>query len=238
MKINCIAIDDEPPAITQIESYAKRIPYLNLLKTFNNAIECIEFLKSGNVDLIFLDIEMGDFSGIQLLNSLNKQPKVIFTTAHKQYAQKAFDLDVKDFLVKPISFERFLKAADKVFDLLSIESKSNQYEKNKLVKDYIFVKVNYKMQRVDFKDILYIEGLSEYVIIKTKAGNIITYQSLKNMEEILTNNNFIRVHKSYIVSMDKIISIDKQNLKISDKEIPIGDKYRKKLFEMIENVKG
>ncbi len=235
MKINCIAIDDEPPAMLQIEMYIKKIPFLNLLKTFNNALDCIEFLKSNQVDLIYLDIEMGDFSGIHLLGSLNKKPKVIFTTAHKSYAYKAFELDVIDFLLKPISFERFLKATDKVYELMRADSKSNLNIKDNELKNYVFVKANYRMIRVDFQDILYIEGLSEYIIIKTKTEKIITYQSLKNFEKILTNFNFIRVHKSYIVNLDKINSIDKQYIKISDKEIPIGDKFRKKLFSIIIN---
>lgn len=231
MIINCIAIDDEPPAILQIETYINRVPYLNLLKTFYNAADCLEFLKANPVDLIFLDIEMGEFSGIELINGLNSKPKIIFATAHKSHAYQAFDLDVSDFLLKPVSFERFLKAADKVYNQLAGEAQSNKDEIK--TKEYMFVKTNYRMQRVVFRDILYIEGLSEYVIIKTVKEKIITYQSLRNFEEMLLHHNFLRVHRSYIVNLDKIDSIDKQNIKVSEKEIPIGEKFKKKLFEII-----
>ena len=235
MIINCIAVDDEPPAIRQIAEYANRVPYLKLLGTFYEPIECLSFLKSNDVDLMFLDIEMGEFSGIQLLNSLNKRPKVVFTTAHKSYAHKAFDLDVTDYLLKPISFERFLKAVDKVMESLTHDTKKTKQIENPAVKDHIYVKTNYRLQRIFLKDILYIEGLSEYIVIKTLSEKIITYQSLKNFEQILPASDFMRVHKSYIIRLDKIDSIDKQSIRIAGNEIPIGDKFRKKLFELIQD---
>ncbi len=235
MKINCIAVDDEPPALLQIKEYASRTPFLNLLASFNDPIECVGFMKTNRVDLMFLDIEMGDFSGIQLLNSLNAKPKVVFTTAHKSYAHKAFDMDVTDFLLKPISFERFIKAVDKVASLLIGGPDSVQSANNSVPKDHIFVKTNYKLQRILLNDILYIEGLSEYSAIKTPDEKIITYQSLKNFEQILADSGFMRVHKSFIVRLDRIDTIDKQSIKISGKEIPIGDKFRKAIFEKIKN---
>jgi DNA-binding LytR/AlgR family response regulator len=231
MIINCIAIDDEPPARTLIKGFISKVPYLKLLNTFKDGLSGIEFLKSNDVDLIFLDIEMGGLSGIQLLKSLNKKPKIIITTAYRNYAIDAFDLDVTDYLLKPLSFERFLKAVDKVYNQLWKEKEplSNQLPE----KDFIFVKTEYKMQRINFDDILYIEGLYEYLMIVTKTSKIATLQSFKNIEKLLPKSNFIRVHKSYIVALDKIDNIEKHTIKILGKEIPIGDKFKKKFFEAI-----
>lgn len=231
MKINCIAIDDEPPARALIKSFISKVPYLNLLNTFKDGLSGIEFIKNNDVDLIFLDIEMGGLSGIQLLKSLNKIPKVIITTAYRNYATDAFDLDVTDYLLKPLSFERFLKAIDKVYNNLCFENKMQN--KTSYQKDFIFVKADYKMHRVDFKDIIYIEGLYEYLVIATKSSKITTLQSFKNIEKLLPRMDFARVHKSYIVALDKIDTIEKQSVIIGNKKIPIGDKYKKSFMELI-----
>lgn len=238
MKIKCVAIDDEPPALMQMEDYISKIPFLDLLKTFDNGIESLEFLKSNEVELIFLDIQMEGFTGIQLLNVMKKKPKVILTTAYDRYAIQAFDLDVSDYLLKPISFERFLKAVEKVYDQLSSNKKTNSpvatTEPAAEEKNYMFVKTEYRMQRVDFKDILYIEGLKEYLIIQTLNGRVITLQNFKTMEEMLPSVNFVRVHKSYMVAMDKIEFVERNRIKITDKLIPIGDTYRKIFFDILD----
>jgi two-component system, LytTR family, response regulator len=236
MKINCVAIDDEPPALAQMEDYISRVPFLNLQALFDNAIDALEFLKSNEVELLFLDIQMEGFTGIQLLNILKKRPKVIFTTAYDQYALKAFDLDVTDYLLKPISFERFLQSVEKVFDVIkkvvpNLPTVPISIENNE--RNYIFVKTEYRMQRIDFKDILYIEGLKEYLMIFTKQGKVLTLQSFKKMEEILPRTNFARVHKSYIVALDKIISIERNRIKIGEKLIPIGESYGKMFYSML-----
>lgn len=231
MIINCIAVDDEPLALDIIKDYITQVPFLKLLKTFKDGINTIEYLASNNVDLIFLDIEMGGLSGTQLLKTLNKKPKVIMTTAYRNYAFDAFELDVTDYLLKPFTFERFLKAVEKVFNLLKNEQRSADFIRPE--KEYFFVRSNYKMQKVIFEEILYIEGLSEYIIIKTKSSNIITLQSFKNIEQMLPQSKFIRVHKSYLVAINKIDCIDGQNIKIGNKEIPIGSKYKKRFFEII-----
>jgi two-component system, LytTR family, response regulator len=231
MIINCIAVDDEPLALDIIKDYIAQVPFLKLLKTFKDGISTIEFLAANNVDLIFLDIEMGGLSGTQLLKTLNKKPKVIMTTAYRNYAFDAFELDVTDYLLKPFTFERFLKAIEKVFNSLKNEQKSGVSVDTK--KEYFFVRSNYKMQKVNFEDILYIEGLSEYIILKTKSSNIITLQSFKNIEQMLPQSKFIRVHKSYLVAINKIDCIEGQNIKIANKEIPIGNKYKKRFFEVI-----
>jgi two-component system, LytTR family, response regulator len=231
MIINCIAIDDEPPARILIKGFISKVPYLKLLNTFKDGLSGIEFIKTNEVDLIFLDIEMGGLSGIQLLKSLNKKPKIIITTAYRNYAIDAFDLDVTDYLLKPLSFERFLKAVDKVYNQLWKEKEPSDNQLPK--KDFIFVKTDYKMQRINFDDILYIEGLYEYLMIITKTSKITTLQSFKNIEKLLPKSNFIRVHKSYLVALDKIDNIEKHTIKILGKEIPIGDKFKKKFFEVI-----
>jgi DNA-binding LytR/AlgR family response regulator len=231
MVINCIAIDDEPPARTLIKGFISKVPYLNLLNTFKDGISGIEFIKSNDVDLVFLDIEMGGLSGIQLLKALNRKPKIIITTAYRNYAIDAFDLDVTDYLLKPLSFERFLKAVDKVYDLLCKEKDVSNTQKAQ--KEYMFVKAEYKMHRINYDDILYIEGLYEYLIIKTKTSKITTLQSFKNIEILLPKSNFIRVHKSFMIAIDKIDIIEKHIIKIGEKEIPIGDTFKKKFFEVV-----
>ena len=237
MKINCIAVDDEPPALLQMEDYIAKVPFLNLMKTFDNAIDTIEFLKCNEVDLIFLDIEMEGFTGLQLLKIIKQKPKVILTTAYDSYAIQAFDLDVTDYILKPISFERFVKATEKVYDLLHQEKHHDHNHSQPTTvfeeKTYMFVKTEYKIQRIDFKDILYIEGLKEYLIIKIPLTRIITLQSFKHLEEVLPAKNFIRVHKSYMVALDKIESIERNHIRIAEKMIPIGDTYRKTFYEAL-----
>ncbi len=238
MKIRCIAIDDEPPALAQMEEYISRVPFLELIHTFDNGINAIEFLKENDIDLIFLDIEMEGFTGIQMLKVIKNKPFVILTTAYDQYAIQAFDLDVTDYLLKPISFERFFKSAEKIYDLMNEKRQQGIAPVQTITSDeknYIFVKTEYRMQRVDFKDILYIEGLKEYLIIKMISGRVITLQSFKHMEEMLPASNFIRVHKSYMVAIDKIEFIERNRIKISDKLIPIGDTYKKVFYDTLGN---
>jgi len=231
MIIKCIAVDDEPLALDIIKDYISQVPFLKLIKTFNDGISVLEYLASNNVDLIFLDIEMGGLSGTQLLKTLQKKPKVIMTTAYRNYAVDAFDLDVTDYLLKPFSFERFLKAVEKSCN--SLNEAQNDHNQPKSDKDYFFVKSGYKILKVNFDDILYIEGLSEYIIIKTKTVNIITLQSFKNIEKTLPEAGFIRIHKSYLVSLSKIDSVEGQNVNIANKQLPIGNKYKKRFFDII-----
>jgi len=231
MIINCIAVDDEPLALDIIKDYISQVPFLKLLKTFKDGISVIEYLASNNVDLIFLDIEMGGISGTQLLRTLQKKPRVIMTTAYRNYAVDAFELDVTDYLLKPFSFERFLKSVEKVYNLQKAEQKTA--EPGVRDRDYFFVKSNYKMVKVNYDDILYIEGLSEYIIIKTKTSNIITLQSFKNLEKTLPETEFVRIHKSYLISLSKIECIDGQSVIIAKKELPIGSKYKDNFFKIV-----
>lgn len=233
MIIKCIAVDDEPLALDIIRDYISQVPFLKLVKTFSDGISVVEYLASNEVDLIFLDIEMGGLSGTQLLKSLSKMPNVIMTTAYRNYAADAFDLNVTDYLLKPFSFERFLKAVEK--SCASIKAERKPSLSGNEAKDFFFVKSNYKMVKVNYDDILYIEGLSEYIVIHTKTAKIITLQSFKNIEQTLPESRFIRIHKSYMVSLNKIECVEGQYVKIANKELPVGDKYKKKFISVISN---
>jgi len=233
MKINCIAIDDELPALNQMQDYIAKIPYLNLVGSFNNGLDALSFLKENTVDLLFLDVQMDDLNGIQLLQVLNNKPKVILTTAYNQYALKAFDLEVSDYLLKPISFERFVKAVEKIFRELDT-STEDKMEKRK--RNYFFVKTEFKMVRIDFDEIIYIEGLKEYLIIKTITGKVLSLMTFKEIIDILPENNFVRTHKSYIVAINKIESIERNRIKIGEKLIPVGNTFKDEFYKRISKV--
>ncbi len=232
MKINCIIIEDEPLALEQIASYVEKVPFLNLKQSFLNAIDPITYLKGNTVDLIFLDIEMEDFTGIQFLKTLKEPPQIVLTTAYANYALEAFDLKVADYLLKPISFERFLQAADKVYDTLI--NKEPEGESGVVSsRDYIFVKTDYRIQRIDFKEILFVEGQKEYLRIYTSSGKIMTLMTFGTLLNLLPDN-FVRVHNSYVVSINKIESIEKQRIKIGDQLIPISDSYKTAFFNLLK----
>lgn len=235
MKINCIVIDDEPLAVNKMESYISKLSYLNLLCTFDNAIEPLEYLKTNKVDLIFLDIQMEGLSGIQFLEILHQKPYIIMTTAYDSFAIKGFELDVTDYLLKPVSFERFIKAVDKVQEKMQvhnhINTSSNEGIKTQSGDDYFFVKTEFRLEKINFNEILYIEGMGDYLRIITPTKKIMTLQNFKKMEEVLPDNNFFRVHKSYIVALNKIENIEKLRIKIADKLIPISDTYKKTFFD-------
>lgn len=219
MTINCITIDDEPLALAKLKDYIDKVQYLNLVASFENGADSLSFLKENTVDLIFLDIQMDDFTGIQLLEVLNDRPKVILTTAYDQYALKGYELDISDYLLKPISFDRFVKSVEKVYAILEKENavKAELKESQMLVdkkSDFIFVKSDYKLQKVRFKDIMYIEGMKDYLRIVTPEKRLMVLQNFKRMEDILPDNKFVRVHKSYIISVEKIDSIGKKALRL------------------------
>ncbi len=242
MKINCIAIDDEPLALDIIKDYASKIPFLNLIKTFDNALESIDFIRNNSVDLIFLDIQMDELSGIQLLNALKIRPLVIFTTAYDEYAVQGFELDVVDYMLKPISFERFIKGVDKVFERMPNEEKKLSLQENQAVasagkEDFFFVKTETRMEKVFFADVLYIEGMGDYWRIVTQNKRIMSLMNAKRIEEILPEVRFFRVHKSFFVALDKIDSIERNRIKIGDKYIPISETYHKGFFDMVEKRK-
>lgn len=238
MKINCIAIDDEPLALEKIKDYVSKVPYLNLVATFDNGIDSLEYLKEHDVELMFLDIQMDDFTGIQLIEALQNPPNVILTTAFDEYALKGYELNICDYLLKPISFDRFLKSVEKAYAEIERDSKVELVEmRNDSISDneFIFVKSDYKLQKVRFEDIQYIEGMKDYLRIVTPMKRLMVLQNFKKMEEALPDAKFIRVHKSYIVAVDKIDSIGKKSLIVGEKQIPIGESYKKEFFEFLEN---
>ncbi len=233
MKISCIVIDDEPLAMEKMVGYIEKLPYLNLIATFDNAIEPLDFLKTKKVDLIFLDVQMERLTGIQFLEVLNNKPNVILTTAYSEYAIKGYDLDISDYLLKPISFERFVKAVDKVYEKLQNALPPVHSGQEVMASQasggegYIFVKTEFRLEKIMFSDILYIEGMGDYLRIITPTKKIMTLQNFKKMEEMLPSSNFFRVHKSYIVAVDKIENIERNRIKIQDKLIPVSETYRK-----------
>jgi two-component system, LytTR family, response regulator len=238
MKIDCIAIDDEPLALDIIREYSSKIPYLNLIATYDNAMESLDFLKKQKIELLFLDIQMEELTGIQLLNIIKEKPLVIFTTAYDHYAIQGFDLDAVDYLLKPISFERFVKAVDKAYDRVKQKSENNPVIKETQVSnglpDYIFVKSEFHLERVRVSDILFIEGQGDYLMIHTPSKKIMTLQSFRKAEEILPSDRFCRVHKSYMVAVDKIESIERNRIKIGAELIPVSDSHRKQFYELID----
>jgi DNA-binding LytR/AlgR family response regulator len=223
MSINCIVVDDTPLAVEKLEGFIRQVPHLNLLKSFNNGIEAISFIKTNPVGLVFLDIQMEQFSGLQFLESLQHPPRIIIVSAYSQYAVSGFDHSVTDYLLKPYSFERFLKAIDKV----------ETDEGNQPQNEYMFVKTEYRMERISFSDILYIEGQGAYLRIVTQKGKIMTLQSFQNMESMLPQDNFIRIHKSFIIAMNKIESIERNRVRIGAAYIPVGLSYREKFMKKL-----
>lgn len=239
-KIKCIAVDDEPLAIKQMVSFISKVNFLELIETFDNAADALNFLKTNKVDLIFLDIQMDEFTGIEMLEVLDKRPHVILTTAYSSYALQGYELDVTDYLLKPILYQRFVKAVNKVFDKMFGDIKKLPQLKNEEIQtttiakeDYLFVKTKYHLQKVVYQEILYIEGLSNYLIIKTKTENIYTLMSFSQICEKLPKENFFRIHKSFIVNIENINNISKNFVKIVDAEIPIGELYKKAFFDFL-----
>lgn len=238
MKINCIAIDDEPLALDIIRDYCSRVPFLNLEKTFENALDSIEYIRNHPPDLLFLDIQMEELSGIQLLKALTQRPYVILTTAYDSYALQGFELDVMDYLLKPISFERFVKGVNKVFEKVQVNQKTTGPQDGSPATvqgdPFFFVKTETRIEKIRFADVLFIEGMGDYWRIITSGKKIMSLLNYKKLEDILPQNQFVRVHKSFIVALDKIDSVERNRIKIGDRLIPISETYRKTFFERIE----
>jgi DNA-binding LytR/AlgR family response regulator len=228
-------VDDEPLARELLESYALRISELKLVKSSGNAIEAFTFMQDTGVDLLFLDIQMPQVTGIELLRSLKNRPQVILTTAYREYAFEAFDLDVVDYLLKPISFERFLRAIGKIKQLKQhLESIPSELAPVPSFDDaFLYLKENREMVKVFLNDILYIESLRDYVRVKTRKGEVITYQKISYLEQKLPVNRFIRVHRSFIVSSDKVVSYTPSAVKINTTEIPIGRNYKNTTLKVL-----
>lgn len=239
--IRCIIVDDEPLALHVLEDYMSKIPFLRLVKATTNPIEALTLVQEGNVDLVFLDVQMPELTGIQFLKISNGKAKVILTTAYPQYALEGYDLDVIDYLLKPIAFDRFFKSVQKAQTVLQPAASAKPAavepapkQQNDFLSDFIFVKTEHKIQKVYLNDILFIEGLKDYISIFTTTERIITLQNMKKMEDALPEKHFTRVHKSYIVAINKIDSIERSRIFIKDKIIPVGDTYRDDFFKIID----
>lgn len=232
MLINCIAIDDEPLALSKLEVFISKVSDLKLIRTFDNAIEAIGWLKENKADLIFLDIQMEQLTGIQFLEATGTTSRIIFTSAYDQYAIKGFELNVTDYLLKPFSFQRFVQAVNKVMEYYS--QKSDGQGKSSESDNFIFVKTEYRLERVDLDKILYIEGMKDYLRIICADKKIMTLQSFAKIEESLPAKKFCRVHKSFLVAIDKIKSVERGVIIIADQRIPVSNTYKESFFLKIK----
>ncbi len=237
--MNCIIIDDEVPAIDSLKEMIGRLPFLNLLQCFTNPFEGLEFIQENMVNLVFLDVEMPLINGIELMKSLRIRPQVIFIANSNQHAISGYDLDATDYLLKPLTFDRLLKAVNKASQIHRYaELSGNNYtyhEKNPNL-DFILVKTGYNTIRIDLDDILYCEGLKDYIKIHVTGKTIVTQNSLKKFEEILPEDRFIRIHKSFIIPLAKIDTIQNNRIVIGKSIIPIGDNYKSKFNHKILSV--
>ena len=238
-KIRCLVIDDELPAREILKKHINGVEALELSGTCSNAVEAISFLKDNRVDLLFLDIQMPHLLGTNFLRTLKNPPKVIFTTAYRKYAVEGFELDAVDFLLKPINFERFLKGVNKVLQLNLMgngESAASSSENHTdSVPPFLYFRANRKMVKVQFNDILYIEGLNDYIKIITVNKTIITKHLLASLEEMLPPNEFIRIHKSFIIAINKIESFNADSVEIGKKEIPVGRLFKFNLNKILNS---
>ena len=227
LMLRCLAIDDEPLALELLEDNISQVPYLKLEGKCSNAFEALKFLQEQTVDLIFLDIQMPGLTGLQFIQSLTQRPMIILITAYEKFALEGFNLDVIDYLVKPVPLDRFIKACNKAWELYNLRLKKTE-NSSPVEPEFFFVNVEYSLLKVEFADIQWIEGLKDYIRIHLKNSSkpVITRMSMKAIEEELPSSRFIRVHKSFIVSVSAITSVRKNSIFIGVEEIPIGDNYK------------
>ena len=227
MKISCIVVDDVPLALEVLSSFIARIPYLVLEGQYTDPFFAMEHLRKKKVDLLFVDIQMPDISGIELVKTLNNPPKIVFTTAYSSYAIEGFNLNAMDYLLKPIAFDRFLVAVNKVRDYMELSEAAQEVHQpeEKDVPEYMFVKSNYKDIKINFNEVLYIEGSEDYIKIHTTTKKVMTLLSMKGVMEKLPENQFIRIHRSFIVAIDKIESKSNERITIGKQSLPIGASY-------------
>lgn len=231
--ITCITIDDEPLALRQVVSYIEKTPFLDLKGAFDSPIQAFTFIQENEIDLLFIDINMPDLNGLDFVKSLKNPPKVIFTTAYSEYALEGFKVDALDYLLKPIDFASFLKAANKAKEWFDLKSKA--VEEIKSNDDYLFIKSEYKIVRVKLDDITYIEGMREYVRIHLAVEKpIMTLLSMKLLEQQLPSNNFMRVHRSYIVNLSKISTIERNRIVFDKIYIPVSEQYKEVFHQFID----
>ena len=233
MRSTCVIIDDEPLAVELMEAYVSKIPQLELVVTCSSALDAYEVLKTKEIDLLFLDIQMPNITGIEFLRSISNPPKVILTTAYREYALESYDLEVVDYLLKPIPFDRFFKAVDKFFKTVNTTVQSKQQTIIEGVKrDYLFVNVNKKHHKLYYDEILYAESLKDYIRIHTLDQVLVTKQKISDFETLLPMF-FLRTHRSYIVNIHKVTAYTQQDVEIGKIEIPIGISYKKEVIDTL-----
>ena len=235
MKIKCVIIDDESLAINVIENHLKSFDHVQIVATFNNPLKAYNIIEHEKIDVIFLDINMPQMTGFTFIENLNHKPLIVFTTAYREYAVKSFELSILDYLVKPIPFNRFLKTMNKIYQQLYINSSVG--ESNLQQEPHIFLKVNKKLLKINLNDILFIESLKDYIKIITKIGDHVVHKSLTAITEELPQSNFLRIHRSFTISINKIVAIEGNTVEIANKRIPIGRNYIKQTRERILNPK-
>jgi len=234
MKLKTIAIDDEPLALRLVSEYIEKTPFLELAGSFDNPLDAIDFLSSQSVDLIFVDIQMPDLTGIEFARSLENAPKIIFTTAYEKYALEGFKLNAIDYLLKPFSYEEFLKAAQKARKQSELEA--NVMPSIEANSQFLFLKSEYKIRRINFNDILYIEGLKDYIKVYTTGEDkpVLSLNSIKALEQKLPEDQFMRVHRSFIVNLNKIDTIERSRIIFGKTYIPVSDQYKDKFQEYLD----
>ena len=232
MTLNCVIIDDEPLATGLLESYAQKIPFLNVLGVYNSASDAIRTIRENNIHLLFLDIQMPEISGLEFARIIDKDTRIVFTTAFSQYAIDGYKVNALDYLLKPISFEKFLETADKALEWFESQTK----QKSMVQDRFIFLKSEYKLQKINFDDILYVEGLKDYVKIylKDSSKNVMSLMNMKKIEEYLPKPEFMRIHRSYIVHVKEVETIDRFRMVIGNQYLPISDSYKDIVQKFLE----
>ncbi|MWW23516.1 response regulator [Algibacter wandonensis] len=236
MKITCVIVDDEPMALNLVETYVQKTPFLELKQKCSSAIEAMEFIKEQPVDLLFLDIQMPDLTGIEFSKMLPKETRVVFTTAFDQYALEGFKVEALDYLLKPFDYAEFLAAANKANHYFSLLKGTLQNEVSE-VKEFLFVKSEYKQLRIKLSDVLYFEGLKDYIKIwlKDNPKPILTLMSLKSLQEELPESQFLRVHRSFIVSLKNIEVIERSQIIINNQRITVSEQYKSAFLEFVNS---
>jgi two-component system, LytTR family, response regulator len=233
MKIRCIAIDDEPLALELLEDNIRQVPFLELQAGFNNSLEALQYLQQQDIDLVFLDIQMPGLTGLQFIQSLTRKPMFILVTAYEKFALEGYNLDVVDYLVKPVPMDRFVKACTKAMELFRLKQSGTQSAATHT--PYFFVPADYKMVKVEWADVVYVEGLKDYLKIhlRNQKSPLVTRMSMKALEEQCPAADFLRIHKSYIVSKKAISAVKKSSVYIGDLELPVGDLYKEEVSAFV-----
>jgi two-component system LytT family response regulator len=236
--ISCVVVDDEPLALKLMADYVQKTPFLQLVAQTTDPLKAMELVQQGGVELLFLDIQMPELTGLQLMKIIGHKCKVILTTAYPDYALEGYEFDVIDYLLKPITFDRFLVAAHKAKERLLTEApvvvQAPAPAASTPTPGYIFIKTEYKIQKVDLADILFLEGLRDYVALHTTSGKILTLQSIRSFQEQLPEHNFMRVHKSYLIAIDKIQFIERNRIVINEHYIPVGETYQEQFQQRLK----